>query len=80
MSLATPHCCLHVGDQPGGTQQSLRPAAIVSLLGYTVGLPVAFLVILVVHRTAILNDQTLRQANLGDNRATNPNYSIRKRY
>jgi hypothetical protein len=67
-------------DQAGGTQESMRPAAIASLLGYTIGLPAAFFTILVVHRTAIFQDQTLRQANQGNSPTTNPNFSIRKRY
>ncbi len=66
--------------QRGGTQEAMRPAAIASLLGYTIGLPAAFLTILVVHRTAIFQDQTLRQRNLGNDPASNPNFSTRKRY
>jgi hypothetical protein len=66
--------------QAGGTQEAMRPAAILSLLGYTIGLPAVFFTILVVHRRAIFEDQTLRQKNLGNDPASNPNFSIRKRY
>jgi hypothetical protein len=66
--------------QPGGIQDSMRPAAIASLLCYTIGLPATFFTILVVHRTAIFQDQSLRQKNLGNDPASNPNFSIRKRY
>ncbi len=45
--------------QPGGVQNSLKPAAILSLVVYTVGLPATFLFILVRHRRAIFMDQVL---------------------
>ena len=73
-------CVYLLRTQPGGTQESMRPAAIASLLGYTIGLPAAFFAILVVHRTAIFQDQTLRQRNLGNDPASNPHFSTRKRY
>jgi hypothetical protein len=73
-------CAICPLAQRGGTQESMRPAAIASLLGYTIGLPAAFLTILVVHRTAIFQDQSLRQKNLGNDLVSNPNFSIRKRY
>jgi hypothetical protein len=58
----------------------MRPVAVASLIGYTVGLPAVFLSVLVVHRTAIFQDQSLRQKNLGNDAASNPNISIRRRY
>jgi hypothetical protein len=69
-----------VCNLPGGVQQAMKPAAALSLVVYTVGLPIAFLSILVVHRTAIFRDQTLRQSNLGDAPESNPDYFVRKRY
>jgi hypothetical protein len=66
--------------QAGGTQESLKPAAILSFVCYTLGLPLAFLTILLRHRVAIRADQTLRLANDGGSEATNPNFHIRRRY
>jgi hypothetical protein len=70
-------CC---GLQPGGVQESLKPAAAMSIVLYTVGLPVAFLVILLKFRREIRADQALRIANDGHAPSSNPNFHIRKRY
>jgi hypothetical protein len=67
-------------QQAGSVQQSLKPAAIGSIVVYTVGLPLAFLLILVRHRHAIQADQALRVANEGNTEATNPHFYIRLRY
>lgn len=72
--------CVYLALQPGSVQESLKPAAALSIVMYTLGLPAAFLGILVWHRTAIHADQTLRVANEGASAATNPNYHIRMRY
>jgi hypothetical protein len=61
-------------------QEGLKPAAALSIVVYTVGLPVAFLAILLKHRHAIQADQTLRAAHGGTSPATNPNFHIRRRY
>jgi hypothetical protein len=76
------HCtCVSCrSTQPGGAQEALKPAAALSIVVYTVGLPTSFLVILVRHRHAIHADQTLRMANQGGSDATNPNFHIRRRY
>ncbi len=66
--------------QPGGIQESLKPAAVLSIIGYTLGLPLSFMVILLRHRVAIHADQTLRLADKGHSEATNPNFHIRRRY
>ena len=66
--------------QPGGIQESLKPAAALSIVVYTIGLPVTFLGILLRHRHAIFADQTLRMANEGATPASNPNFHIRRRY
>ncbi len=66
--------------QPGGTQEALKPVAILSLLLYTVGLPLAFFAVLVYHRGTIYQDQVLRQQNQGNTPASNPNFSVRQRY
>jgi hypothetical protein len=66
--------------QPGGVQESLKPAAGLSIAVYTIGLPLTFLFILLNHRHAIFADQTLRMANAGSSEATNPNFHIRRRY
>jgi hypothetical protein len=72
--------CARLHRQPGGIQEALKPAAALSIVGYTIGLPAAFLVILAKHRHAIRSDQTLRVANQGYSQATNPNFHIRRRY
>lgn len=66
--------------QPGGVQEGLKPAAALSIVGYTLGLPLTFLGILLRHRHAIYADQTLRMANDGTSPAFNPNFHIRRRY
>lgn len=66
--------------QPGGVQESLKPAAALSIVVYTLGLPVSFLVILVWHRHAIFADQTLRASNEGASEDLNRNFHIRRRY
>ncbi len=50
-------------SKPGGIQESMKPVATLSLVLYTLGLPLTFLVILVRHRSAIVQDQTLREKN-----------------
>jgi hypothetical protein len=57
-----------------------KPAAALSIVVYTIGLPVSFLAILLRHRAAIFADQTLRMANEGATPETNPNFHIRRRY
>ena len=66
--------------QVGGVQESLKPAAALSIVVYTVGLPVAFFAILLKYRVEIRADQTLRVASDGNTAASNPNLHIRKRY
>ncbi len=66
--------------QAGGVQERLKPAAVLSLLGYAVGLPVAFLYILVKHRASIHADQALKVAGSGGTAATNPHFHIRTRF
>ena len=66
--------------QPGGVQQSMVPMATLSLVGYTVCIPLLFLTILVRHGAAIRHDQTLRAVNQGSSEASNPFYHIRQRY
>ncbi len=66
--------------QPGGVQESLKPAAIASLVLYSAGLPATFLFILLRHRVAIRIDQALRLANDGATRDSNPHFHIRQRY
>ncbi len=70
--------CCHT--QPGGVQESLKPAAALSIMVYTLGLPLSFLAILLRHRHAIFADQTLRVANEGGTEDANPQFYIRKRY
>ncbi len=60
--------------------ERLRPAAVLSLLGYAVGLPVAFLVVLWRHRQSIIADQVLKVAGKGGSEATNPYFHIRMQF
>jgi hypothetical protein len=66
--------------QVGGVQESLKPAAALSIVVYMVGLPVTFFAILLKYRVGIRADQTLRVASDGNTAASNPNLHIRKRY
>lgn len=73
-------CFRRFAGQPGGIQRSLVATATLSLVVYTFGIPLAFLVILVRHRDAIKRDQALRVANQGASEASNPYFHIRQRY
>jgi hypothetical protein len=66
--------------QPGGTQESLKPVAALSLVVFTAGLPASFLFALLRHRHAIVADQKLREVHAGDSPDTNPNFHIRTRF
>ncbi len=66
--------------QAGGVQERMKPAAVLSLLAYTVGMPASFFVILFTHRTAIFEDQTMRMRGLGGTPLTNPNFHVRRRF
>jgi hypothetical protein len=70
--------CVHPTpfEQPGGTQESMKPAAWVSLVVYTTGLPLSFSLILFTHRKAIFRDQSLREKSLGDSIKTNPDFPV----
>jgi hypothetical protein len=57
----------------------VAPAAM-SLVVYTIGLPLLFFCILLRHRTAIRRDQVLRAADAGGTVATNPDFHVRRRY
>jgi hypothetical protein len=69
-----------VSTQAGGVQERLKPAAVLSLLGYTVGLPLTFFMLLVKHRQSILADQALKVAGQGATEATNPYFHIRMQF
>jgi hypothetical protein len=73
-------CVLCMLVQPGGVQESLKPAAVLSMIVYSLGLPVAFLVILVRERDAIRADQVLRMSNSGHSEVSNPNFRTRQRF
>jgi hypothetical protein len=67
-------------SQAGGVQERLKPSAVLSLLGYAVGLPMTFIVLLVKHRESILADQALKVAGQGGTEATNPYFHIRMQF
>ena len=69
-----------IARQAGGVQERLKPAAALSLVGYAVGLPLTFLVLLVKHRASIVADQALRVAGQGSTEATNPYFHIRMQF
>lgn len=60
-------------------QEKMKPAAAVALVVYAVGIPLAFLYLLVRHRVGIKADQVLKLQGLGNTSATNPNFHIRRR-
>jgi hypothetical protein len=72
--------CTPMCVQVGGIQEAMKPAAAMSLVVYTVGLPASFFTILVVHRNSIFLDQTLREKHLGNTPDTNPNWTTRRRF
>jgi hypothetical protein len=76
-----PRCVVAIiAPQAGGVHERLKPAAALSLVGYAVGLPLAFLVLLVKHRASIIADQALRVAGQGGTEATNPYFHIRMQF
>ena len=68
-------------NEPGGVQQSLVPLAVVGLVLYTLGFPLAVGWTLRSNKYLIKEDQYLRAAGIGDTRGTNPDaYTVRKRF
>jgi hypothetical protein len=68
-------------DQPGGTQATLVPLAVIALLAYTVGYPAFLAQLFWRKRVLIMEDQLLRAKGVGQDRLTNPHaYGIRKAY
>jgi len=59
-------------DAPGGTHRVLTPAAVVALLGYTMGYPAALAVLFYRNREALMEDQLLRAKGVGGTKLTNP--------
>ena len=66
--------------QPGGLQERMQKWGYVSMVLYTIGLPVFFSRILYSNRAGIIADQRLRKRNSGMTKSTNPNIHIRTRY
>ena len=65
----------------GGTQLTLLPWAIIGLIVYTAGYPLAVAWHLFRNRELIMEDQLLRAKGAGEDRLTNPHaYEFRKRY
>ena len=65
--------------QAGGVQQRMKPAAALALVVYAAGIPLAFFWLLLRHRAGIVADQTLKLQGMGNTKATNPNFHIRRR-
>ena len=70
-----------VCGKAGGLQARLTPAAVIGLIIYTLGFPVAIGLILWKNRIEIMYDQMLRAQSSGTTRFSNPvAYDIRKAY
>ncbi len=69
-----------VVEQAGGLQEQLRYYAFGSLGLYAVGIPALFLIILGTHGASIRRDQSLKVQGKGATEATNPDFSVRRRY
>jgi hypothetical protein len=78
-SLAQAHVMV-LFAQPGGLQQRMKPWGYVSLVAYTIGLPLLFSSILYGNRLAIRADQELNAQHLGTTKDTNPHFQTRTRY
>jgi hypothetical protein len=64
---------------PGGPNARMRAVAIVSILAFVLGLPVALAVFLWTRRTAVRVDQTLRERGEGETALTNPHFQVSPR-
>ncbi|KAH9252082.1 hypothetical protein BASA81_010064 [Batrachochytrium salamandrivorans] len=68
-------------NEAGGVQESLVAPAIVFLIIYTFGFPLAVFSIVTRYKNEIREDQYLRANQLGDRRETNPRaYDVRKKF
>jgi hypothetical protein len=66
---------------PGGTQMSLIGAAVIALVVYVAGYPVALFALLYKNRESVMEDQLLRAKGVGNDKLTNPHaYFLRKRW
>ncbi len=66
--------------QPGGLQEQMKPWGYLSMVVYTIGLPILFAWILYHNQEGIIADQQLREKCRGITRETNPHFHIRMRY
>lgn len=67
--------------EPGGTQLTLMPGAVICTLGYVVGYPAFVAYTLYTKREIIMEDQLLRAKGVGQDRLTGPRtYDVRRRY
>ena len=69
-----------MGAQGTGLQARMIPLGYLSMVGYTIGLPLLFSYLLIKHRREIYADQCLRSLQLGGSPETNPQYRVRRRY
>ncbi len=63
-----------------GSQAALLPWALLSLVGYGGGVPVAIAFVLRRYRARMAADQALWLAGRGDAAAENPDWSVRRRF
>ena len=66
--------------QSGTIQATLSPYAAASFVFYTVGVPIAFALVIWWHWADINADQELRAESRGDSAESNPQHRVRQRY
>lgn len=64
--------------EPGGLHMQLLPVGIIALLVYNGVIPVLIGWWLYTNRDAVIEDQYLRAANLGNTKSSNPHYEFRR--
>ncbi len=76
----TYHTCIACGTRSVDFGRWLRKWALVTLPLYGIGIPSLFIGVLVYYRKEIAEDQLLRKQGLGYTAASNPHFSMRRRF
>ena len=63
-----------------GSHQRMRATAAASVVVFVLGVPLTFAAVLYTHRSAIVDDQLMRERGEGDTAMTNPNIRVRHRF
>jgi hypothetical protein len=71
---------LVVCGEPNGVHSDLKPWAYTALVMYGIGVPSLFAFVLVTNSKKVRADQHLRMLGMGNTKASNPNWTFRKKY